>query len=88
MNHIQANGVVRNAKEMKNKLLKSFKMKATPIGRSQRKKGKTRKGTRKEKKKKLRENEMFPNIREKRNAGKVIDQIAAIFQNMVRFPKV
>jgi len=40
------------------------------------------------KKKKLRENEIFPNIREIRNAGKVIDQIAGIFQNVVRFPKV
>jgi len=50
--------------------------------------GKTSNGTRKKQKKKLRENEMFPNIREIRNAGKVIDQIAAIFQNVVRFPKV
>jgi len=47
---------------------------------------KTSKATKK--KKKLKENEIFPNIWEIRNAGKVIDQITGIFQYVVRFPKV
>ena len=43
-------------------------------------------GTRK--KKKLRENKAFPNIREIRNAGKVIGNTAGIFQIVVGFSNV
>ena len=39
MKHIQAYGAARNAKKTKTKLLKCSKMKVTPLGWSQNKKG-------------------------------------------------